>query len=693
MTYLLEQIGSVLLAVAVFPVMIYLPGKMLLDRFPSLRTLFPEHLGPELLLSMAVTPITLYLLRLSCGATISTLILFGLYAFYLPHRHQSAHPPLLARKYFFLLLAVLGWLALAITLNVDILYHGKLYATTPSFDWAKHIMVTDAIARTGLPPINPAIYPGEAVPLCYYHLWHGVCAFFVDGTWITPRAAVLASVFWVGLGIFSIFHQFLSLLYPLDQTRHTVRRLMLLLLLSVGSLASALLLLRVALYLMTGTPLRIDFLSLLQTGSDPLFTWLNTSLTSPHHAAALVTALTGFLILRSAATAPLLHRWLPPLLAGLAFASATGMSLWVGAVAAAIGFVWLLFLLARREKYEALLWLAAGAIAAVAILPLFLELSRANQLTGHPLAWRVRGFTFTHLLSMPWKGIVDALCLPLNYCIEIGFPLFAALLVWRLWAQNVSLTRNELFLRVMFWTSLLSVSFVASAVRHNDFGWRAALFAQAACMLWSWPLFLSLFPQWTGASGLLCARAAVRCPRLWKCTLFALGFGFLSAIVDPLMIRVANVFLDSPYLVTDALYSSLALPDDRHTAERMAAYHDGYDWLRLHTPRAAHIALNPDHHVETAFFLYANRQAIVADLYNSTMFGIRRENYESLLHHLAPLFAVKPPLWVDVRSTLAPLAADYLILRSDDPGWKQPSDWPEPLYRNAHLAIYELGKY
>lgn len=694
MTYLAEQVGSVLLAVALFPVLLYLPGKILLFRFPFLRPLFPEPLGADLLLSMAVAPITLYLLQRFAGATIGTLILVGLYVVFMPHRLPVAVPeamPSQGRRFLPYLIATLGWLVLVIAMNVDLPCGDQLYAATIAFDWSKHVMVTDAIARQGIPPTNPAFYPGEAMPLCYYYLWHNVCAFFTVGSWISPRAAVLASVFWTGMALFAIFHQYLSLLYPPDPTRHSSRRLSLLLLLSIGGLASLLLAIRVALYLYSREPLRLDFLSVLHTGSDPVFGWLNTLVTTPHHAAALVITLTGFLLLRTASVTSLRSRRLPVLLAGLAFASAAGMSLWIGMVAAAIGVVWLVFLISRGDRTELALWLGAGAIAAIAILPLFLELRHASQLTEAPLGLHVRGFTFTHTMSEPWKSLVDFICLPLNYSIEIGFPLIGALLIWRVWGLNASLTAHELFLRVMFWTSLLLVSFIASTVRHNDFGWRGILFAQAACVLWCWPLFLSLFPILTGAQSTLCARAAIRFPRLWKITLFTLGFGFLSAVVDPLMLRFANALLDSPRIVTDAQYSSLALPDDHRTAERLAAYRAGYDWLRRQTPRTARIALNPDHHVEAPFFLYANRQAIVADLYNSTMFGIRRENYETLLHQLKPLFAAKPPLWVDVRTTLAPLGADYLVVRSDDPAWNQVSDWPAPIYRNSHLAIYEMG--
>ncbi|PAW77035.1 MAG: hypothetical protein B9S32_13100 [Verrucomicrobia bacterium Tous-C9LFEB] len=694
MTYLAEQVGSVLLAVALFPVLLYLPGKILLFRFPFLRPLFPEALGAELLLSMAVAPITLYLLQRFAGPTFATLILVGLYIAFLPHRLPVVSPetpPVPRRNHRPYLIAALAWLALVIVMNVDLPCGNRLYAATTAFDWSKHVMVTDAIARDGIPPANPAFHPGETMPLCYYYLWHNVCAFFTVGSWISPRASVLASVFWAGVALFAVLHQFLSLLYPPDPTRHSSRRLSLLLLLSIGGLASLLLAIRVALYLYSGEPLRLDFLSVLHTGSDPVFGWLNTLITTPHHAAALVITLTGFLLLRTASVTELRSRRLPILLAGLAFASAAGMSLWIGMVAAAIAVVWLVFLLTRGDLREIALWLGAGAVAALAILPLFLELNHASQLTEAPLGFHIRGFTFTHALSEPWKSLIDFLCLPLNYSIEIGFPLLGALLIWRVWGLNASLTPHELFLRVMFWTSLILVSFVASTVRHNDFGWRGILFAQAVCVLWCWPLFLSLFPALTGAQSTLCARAAIRFPRLWKITLFALGFGFLSAVIDTLMVRCANALLDCPKLVTDAPYSSLALPDDHHTAERLAAYREGYNWLRQHTPRPARIALNPDHHVEAPFFLYANRQAIVADLYNSTMFGIRRANYEGLLARLKPLFAAKPPLWVDVRATLAPLGADYLVLRSDDPAWNHSSDWPTPLYHNAHLAVYDLG--
>lgn len=696
MPSLFEQVAGILLAVALMPLLFYFPGRFLLCRVTWLRALLPPRAGAALLLSISLLPIAYHLLRGVVGEAFFGVLLLGAVVF--SHPGQIPLAAFWDRSRRWMWAGLGGWLALVVVLNLDIPWNGGLYTHAMAFDWAKHVLVADALARTGASPVNPTLYPGEALPLCYYYLWHQLAALlcFVPGggSWLTPRAVMVGSVFWAGLGLFAVFNALLSAMRSVagNATETPRWRGALLWLLPVGGFASALLAVRVALFLNAGVPLRLDFLSVLHTGSEPVFSLLNTVLTSPHHAAALVCVLTGFLLLRQAMELSLSTRrlgWVA-VLAGMSFASAGGMSIWVGLTAAVVAAAWVVTLLLRRDGCEAGLWLASGIAAALAIAPLFIALHRGNHLTGAPLAFAVRSFTFTHLMVAPWKAWADLLLLPLNYLIELGFPLIAAWLAWRLWRQNVALTRNELFLRVMFWSSLLFVSFVASAVRHNDLGWRGMLFAQTACLLWSWPIFASLFARMSGTSARL-AQITARCfPRLWKFALLALGIGWCSTLLDVGMIRFAPVFLDATWLVTDAPHSGLGLPDDHHTAERMAAYYEGYEWLRRHSSRDARMALSADIHTETPFYLYANRQAIVTDLYNSTLFGIRRDEYEQLRRQMAPLVAAPPLPWAEVCAVLKPLGADYLILRSGDPAWSHSRPWPEPVFRNGYLAIYRI---
>lgn len=692
MDYLCAQIGGVLLAVTILPLALYWPGKFFLNSFPSLRSFFAARFGASLLLSMATMPMVLYYIARIFGlrGDLYFCLIFPV-ALAATGGKSSLFPRRRSGDWLSWVLAG-GWLLAVIFFSISIPIGHKLYATTMSFDWAKHIMVTDALARTGVPPINPAIHPGYNLPLCYYYLWHLIGAVFVCGI-LTPQAVTLGGVFWAGIGVVSIFHQFLTLLYPEvgKPQQHPLRGLALVLLLLVGSMASVLVLLRIAIYLSYGKPLEIYFLSVLSTGSEPVFSWMNTSLTSPHHMASFVIAMTGFLMLRMASAAPGKMSWVAAALAGIAFASMAGMSIWVGSTAAVIGAAWFAVLLLRCEKNEIGLWIMSGVVAAVLIAPFAFELRHANQLTGSPIGFRVRGFTFTHLMQPPLKTWVDLLCLPLNYTIEIGFPLIASFLIWRLWSQNVALTRHQFFIRVMFWASIIYVSFVASVVRHNDLGWRGTLFAQAACVMWAWPLFASMFSRLSGISGTWPGAAARRCPRLWKVTIFALWAGWLSAIMDPLMLRFTNRLLDVSWIVSDAPYSSITMPDDKHTAERLAAYYDGYEWMRTQTPKNTLVAMNPDHEDEVPFFLYANRPAIVCDLYNATIFGVSRETYRSVAKPLAPIFAAQPATWNEVLRILVPLGTNYLVLRSNDAAWGQPSDWPAPVYHNEKLAIYRLN--
>ena len=92
--------------------------------------------------------------------------------------------------------------------------------------------------------------------------------------------------------------------------------------------------------------------------------WINSLLWVPHHLAALIACFIAFLLLRHQADAH--RRWgaAPVIVAGMAFASATGMSVYVTFTFVVAVALWLLVLIARKGWLELAMFVGAGAVAA-----------------------------------------------------------------------------------------------------------------------------------------------------------------------------------------------------------------------------------------------------------------------------------------------------------------------------------------
>src|SRR5208282_5061107 len=90
--------------------------------------------------------------------------------------------------------------------------------------------------------------------------------------------------------------------------------------------------------------------------------WVASVLWVPHNVAALIACFVAFLLLRHQADA---RHWTtaPVIVAGLAFASAAGMSVYVAFTFVVAVALWLLALIARKAWREAAMFVGAGAVS------------------------------------------------------------------------------------------------------------------------------------------------------------------------------------------------------------------------------------------------------------------------------------------------------------------------------------------
>jgi hypothetical protein len=153
--------------------------------------------------------------------------------------------------------------------------------------------------------------------------------------------------------------------------------------------------------------------------------------------------------------------------------------------------VWALVAFIRRWRRDGAVLVAAGAIGLSLALPFALSL-RGPAEGGQPLEFWIRPFSpidglfrgqgLDKGLTLP---LVNALALPLNYFLELGFFFAAAVLWWKNHrARGKRLTRAESAAWVMIATSVTICTFLRSSViGNNDLGWRGFLIAQFGLLL------------------------------------------------------------------------------------------------------------------------------------------------------------------------------------------------------------------
>ncbi len=428
-----------------------------------------------------------------------------------------------------------AWVLFVVVELVDIGVGSRLYFSVTVFDHALRTAFVDAVMRTGVPPANPLFWPGHAAPMRYYYFWYVLTAAAARLAGATARQAMIASVAWSGFGLAATLQLYCrhflgsgsqrgsdapQLAIPSHSSHETTARWMA----RPPRLAVALGLLAV-----TGLdilPVLVKALLRMKTDGDmewwsaaQVSSWMDSLLWVPHHIAGLVCCLLGFLLVWMSKGTSRGRRGLCGLIAGLAFASAFGLSTWVALAFAMVMAAWMLWALAWEQGLRARVpvLLLAATVAAVALLPYLAELHGeasgtatvlANGLTSpdgkatiandgaHLLRFGVRhvipadsvqGIGWIARLARAHPAEEDAavglvLLLP-GYFVELGFyglVLLAALLSMRRRRLDEA-ARTALVLAVV---GLAVSTFLRSTiVENNDFAMRSILIAQFFLLL------------------------------------------------------------------------------------------------------------------------------------------------------------------------------------------------------------------
>jgi hypothetical protein len=552
---------------------------------------------------------------------------------------------------------------------------GKIFPSITVQDYVKDSAITDAIRRTGVPPVQPMFLTPNKDKLFYYYFWFMLCALgpaLTHGA-ITARAAVMAGTAWVGFGIFSLSAFFSAQLSPTRTNRWRVAIIASILVFVTG---------------LDLIPVGLGDLISLSHHQLPLFPtidWWNVYLTNcsgsaifiPQHVAGLIVGFFSTFLLRDIQKFSR-RAWRNIPLAALCIASAPGVSIYVTLVFVVVWAIWiaLSFRESSGQSAKNIIITALGAIFLAA--PYVLEMIKANHSHKQQLALYVRPITFLSVLihpSMPDSAVghliesaINLSVLPFNYFLELGFFFIASYLFWR---GRKPKDGDEKLLLVVFWVSLAAGSFIRSTVFNNDFGWRSTLPAQFAVLLWSAFYVNKVFSQRQTVG-----KPLMPITKLVLISSFVIGLG--GSIYDLVMLRIAHII---------GMRECVGVND----GARNYALRQIYEKISLSLPESAVIQHNPEVVIDAYSGNYSNRQFAFADYAYGTLMGTDEDAYNSGSKEVGKIFTNASMEEMNLIRKKYGITA--LVVKRSDPIWSDKEGWQtklKPYFENSAGAIYRF---
>ncbi len=692
MGYTLSDLGALSVAFLLFGLFAFAPGYTfgwLANAFGFRRRRLATRLAAAVPLSIGLTPITAYFLWRwslplvwivfgSCGAVCAILLV----------RDVRTEKLRLSREGWWVLLVAVGWVIVGALSLVDIQIGHRLYFPVSSYDNQLRVPFTAAIAREGIPPSNPFFLGGHPSPLRYHYFWLIPCALIdrLSGSLGSARIAVIAGTLWSGLGLLGLIALYLRFFQAKGGDRIERRTFIAVAFLGVTGLDIV-------------PVLTVNFAShiLLPTiewWNQQISAWITTMIWVPHDLAGLTAGLTGFLLAWDAAQQVRLRRTIVGILvAGLAFASSVGCSVYVGGTVAAGCALWLLVALLKRWWRHAVVLGLAGILAGALLLPFISEVTRGlgGASASSPISFTVRSFPLVDaaIRTTPGKTLaLNALFLPLNYFLEFGFFFVVGCVAVREFWRHGFRDRAAWCAAALAAASLFVCTFVQSGViTNNDLGFRSPLVVQFILLLWTvemWEEGLLGF----GPSHAVPERRAA--PYL---VALAIVLGVLGSSYELCLQRTFPILWDA-----FGLQSRNLIPPGRQLGRRTFALRSAYQELDRLLPPSAIVQHDPQlegiGNIPAA--LYSDRQ-MVADGGNcTTVFGGSKAFCDDvILPRLKPLFDDRPSVTAaEAAATCRRFSITALLFKDTDPVWKDKASWiwgAQPLLSNEFVRAIECG--
>jgi hypothetical protein len=562
---------------------------------------------------------------------------------------------------------------LAAVFWIDIGFDGRLYPSLLAGDTVKHAATVRALVEgNAAPPLDPFFL--RAAPAGYYYFFYtpsAVIELFGFGL-IDSRAAVGGQLIWTALAVLALAvllierSGWLGTRACAEPPRQPFavgcddvkgQRAPIGLVLAVVACGGLQMLIALPLILGLGFKWGAQF----DWFTDQMTSWPLSALWVPHHVAALVASWAGLLALIEARDAARGRRIGLVVLAGLAFASAAGLSTWVTIGTVVSAAIWAGWLAARREWRLFGLLAAAGAVALCLAAPHLADVAHNRSYGDFPVAFRVRSLIFAELVSDALGGqhswFFRLVALPLTYFLLGGLAFVGSLLFWR--RRGFRFGHPSETARAITATAIGGLfvgSFFASTISLNDLGWRVVLLFQLAAVVWTTVL---LAPVWerVARGGFAFARLGL-VPRE-VLALFVLGYlGVAHELVGVRAYQALGMWTDQG--VTDA-----RVDHDLRLA---------YEALARDVPATAVVQHNPDRVRAFAYGLYGRQRTAVADEHNGILFGAGKTDVARRIAALKPVF-VEAMTARRARAVLAGETIDVVVVSALDPVWQAKGSW------------------
>lgn len=544
-------------------------------------------------------------------------------------------------------LVLAAWTLVVVFAWVDVEGAAGLQQPLLVLDGVKHVATTRAIAASGAPPIDPFFAREERAGYYFFFYALPALATTLGRSIIDARAAFCGLVVWTGIGLVALLDLILdrSGFVP-EQARPRAWTWTLALLPAAG--------LDIAPVVRNAVTTGI-WLPMPESWNEPIVWFVPSLLWVPHHVCALLAAWLGFLSLAEAldCTRGGGRPATTVLVAGAAFASCAGLSIWVALGAAGTMALWAACLAAERRWRAAATLMASGLAATAFALPYLLDLlaNRADGRAGITLTIR----RFGPLESLPLDPkplhLARLALLPLNYYVEFGLFASGAILFWRVVARSASRSETARVLKLSLIASLALGSFLSSTLINNDLGWRIVLFAQLSAFIWTVAALSGEADQPTPARG--------RRP-YWLIVALFLG-GYATTAYGLVMLRAY------PASGMAEMRFFNARPDvDRELR-------DAYWWANLHL--APDLVLQHDPAPERVFDfgLYSRHRVGVADA-QAMLFGASASSVAQRVNDVLPVFMRSLPPQ-ELRERAGKAGIDALVVSAQDPVWSDPASW------------------
>jgi hypothetical protein len=628
-----------------------------------------ERLLISLVLSVATVPVLAVLAArlLTLPAAIAIFVALALAALALAASEIYRNPPAslrLSRTTWIALALAAAWALFVMFSLADMQSGGRLYVSYTAFDHCVRQALVGAAARTGVPPLNPFYGLGHTQVMRYFYYWYVLCALPMRVTGCSARAALDASVVWCGMALAAIIPLYLK--HILKETEN----------LRGKSLVGIGLLLVTGLDILPSTLIslkqRAMFADTEWWDHNQVTSWFGSLLWTPHHVAGLIACFAGFLLLASLGDKATVRdrAWVSGI-AGMAFACAAGLSVFVTLVFAIFAVSWTVLLLFRRQVRTSAMFAAAGGVALLLSLPYLGDLHGPSTASGHVVVFAFRDFpaVMDSLYDLGLKNdfllnLAKFPVLAVTYFLEFGFFFLVAVARYRSeLLPRKPLAPARLAAWVMMVMALVAITFLGStATNTNDLGIRGALVVQFVLLLWAAPLAYDVY----------FGRTAVVTPRFkWMLT-FTLVLGVMSTAEQCAMLRFYGPLADHGTLPRVESW----MGSDPDFGTRTLWLRSGMAELARKIPANSVEQFDPIGAERTMLRLYSRHQMVAADDKCGAAFGGDEAACVEALPILATAFEAPETArrW-NMDLFCDHFGIDVLVSTEVDPVWHDRGSW------------------